>query len=368
MRTQAICLALLLLCPAAPAQWVQLNGPDDDSSSGDIACLVVSGMNLPAPVFQTESLGPEDRTGKAGLFAGTGSSGVFRSTDNGISWREVNTGLMWHSFGGYYGAVICFAASGTNLLAGGHDGVYLSTDDGTSWTAVCAGLPWYKEGEYYRFYPVSCLAASGLSLFAGTDGYGVFLSTNNGTSWTAVNEGLQSFSSDDTAHYPGIAGLAVSGTHLFATAEYGRGIFGRPLSEMTSTAQSPSTQLPVTFRLHQNYPNPFNPTTRIRYTVGRVVVPSGALLSGVEPFESPQGSTLSPPEGRVEWVEGPASSRVSLVVYDVLGREVALLVNEKKSPGNYEVQFDGSGLASGVYIYRLTAGSFVQSRTMLLLK
>jgi hypothetical protein len=114
---------------------------------------------------------------------------------------------------------------------------------------------------------------------------------------------------------------------------------------------------PATYALMQNYPNPFNPTTRIGYVVGRVVVPSGALLSGVE---------------------GPASSKVKLAVYDLMGREVAVLVDERKAPGTYEVNFsakggsasggDGSGLASGAYIYRLTAGSYTESRRMLLIR
>ena len=72
----------------------------------------------------------------------------------------------------------------------------------------------------------------------------------------------------------------------------------------------------------------------------------------------------------------PGVSDVKLVVYDLLGREVAVLMNEKKAAGNYEVKFDASGLASGVYVYRLMArqtdggqaGSFVQSRTMVLVK
>ncbi|MFH1194395.1 MAG: T9SS type A sorting domain-containing protein [bacterium] len=59
---------------------------------------------------------------------------------------------------------------------------------------------------------------------------------------------------------------------------------------------------------------------------------------------------------------------VTLKIYDVLGNRVATLVNEKKEPGIYEVQFDGSGLSSGVYIYKLRAGSFVKSRKLLLLK
>jgi hypothetical protein len=104
---------------------------------------------------------------------------------------------------------------------------------------------------------------------------------------------------------------------------------------------------PAAYSLEQNYPNPFNPTTRIRYTIGRVVAPSGASSSGVE---------------------GPAANNVRLAVYDLLGREVAMLVNERQAPGIYQVTFDGAGLASGVYFYRLTAGSYVTSRTMILLK
>jgi hypothetical protein len=89
--------------------------------------------------------------------------------------------------------------------------------------------------------------------------------------------------------------------------------------------------MPATFGLEQNYPNPFNPKTAVRFQV-----------SGV--------------------------SHVNITMYDMLGREAAVLVNEIKQPGYYEVSFDGSRLASGMYIYRLTAGSFAQSRTMILLK
>ena len=59
---------------------------------------------------------------------------------------------------------------------------------------------------------------------------------------------------------------------------------------------------------------------------------------------------------------------MKLVVYDMLDREVAVLVNERRAPGSYEVSFDGSKLASGVYIYRMTAGSYTESRKMVLLK
>jgi hypothetical protein len=65
---------------------------------------------------------------------------------------------------------------------------------------------------------------------------------------------------------------------------------------------------------------------------------------------------------------GSGTSKARLVVYDLLGRQVAELVDEKKAPGSYEVRFDAGALASGMYIYRLTAGSCVQTMKMMLLK
>lgn len=59
---------------------------------------------------------------------------------------------------------------------------------------------------------------------------------------------------------------------------------------------------------------------------------------------------------------------MKLAVYAILGREVAVLVNERKAPGSYTVQFNASGVASGVYFYRLTAGTYVESRKMVLMK
>ena len=96
--------------------------------------------------------------------------------------------------------------------------------------------------------------------------------------------------------------------------------------------------IPQEFALMQNYPNPFNPLTFIKYTIGG----TGGQGLGV--------------------------SGVSLVVFDVLGREVAVLVNERKPAGSYQVTFDGSGLSSGMYVYRVMAGPFVQSRAMLLVR
>ena len=89
--------------------------------------------------------------------------------------------------------------------------------------------------------------------------------------------------------------------------------------------------LPLEFSLEQNYPNPFNPTTSIQYTIS-------------------------------------IKQNVQLLVYNVLGKEVAILVNEEKPAGNYEVNFNASKLSSGVYFYQLQAGSFVETKKMILIR
>ena len=85
------------------------------------------------------------------------------------------------------------------------------------------------------------------------------------------------------------------------------------------------------FSLSQNYPNPFNPSTRIQYSLNN-------------------------------------TQKVTLKVYALSGREITTLVNEEKPAGNYELEFDGTGLPSGVYFYQLRAGSFIQTKKMILLK
>ena len=95
------------------------------------------------------------------------------------------------------------------------------------------------------------------------------------------------------------------------------------------TTEKPT--IPNYFNISQNYPNPFNPTTTISFLI-------------------------------------PRTEFVSLKVYDLLGREVATLVNEEKLPGHYEVEFNGMNLPSGVYFYRLQAGNFSQTKKLLLLK
>jgi hypothetical protein len=304
------------------------------------------------------------------LFVGT-ENGVYRTTNDGTIWEKVNTGLLDSN------VTALFVTQTGRLFSGIQGGyVYTSTDEGNNWIAADSIL----SGAY-----VWCFAQAAGKLFIGT-GSGGFASSDSGDHWLPSGPGSAAVLA------LGVAGSnqVFAGTYQgpYRTTDAGAtwqhltdGFFGNSArafaissdgyafvstdgngtyrsTQRVVTAVSPQTEYaPSAFRLEQNYPNPFsagggsasggNPTTTIRYTIGGVVALSGAHLSGVE---------------------GRMSTNVRLVVYDILGRRVATLVDEPKIPGNYEVTFDGSGLASGVYIYRLTAGTNVKACAMLLVK
>lgn len=98
-----------------------------------------------------------------------------------------------------------------------------------------------------------------------------------------------------------------------------------------SSVINEDTKAPNEFALEQNYPNPFNPSTKIYYTIG-------------------------------------SNQFVQLKIYDLLGKEIATLVNEYRDAGSYNINFDASNLTSGIYLYKLQAGDFVQTKKMLLMK
>ncbi|MGB9774211.1 MAG: T9SS type A sorting domain-containing protein, partial [Bacteroidota bacterium] len=164
---------------------------------------------------------------------------------------------------------------------------------------------------------VSSLAInSSGQIFAGTDGGGVYRSTDNGGSWTRINNGLTSLS---------VRCLATNSSGQIFAGTRGNGVYG---SVKPSTGvKEMAGEIPGSFALEQNYPNPFNPSTTISFDV-------------------------------------PKQSHLRLAIYDVLGREVKTLVDEEKNPGRYSVTFDASNLPSGVYLYRLEAGSFSEVRKM----
>ncbi len=282
------------------------------------------------------------------LYAGAYLDKVFRSTDNAETWQLVHTDQ-----GGEY--IFALAIIGSYVFAGGENGVYRSSDGGDSWAHLGVGLP----------YPgPSAFATVGDTLFAATNGGGVYRSTDYGGSWTQLNNGLGSnlffallasgsrlfaggtgvyLSKDRGENWArldsGLAGtaLAVSATQLLVSGASDGisqlrtgGVWRIPLSAITSIPPGRSNT-PTAAILFGNYPNPFNPTTMIRYGL-------------------------------------PHRSHILLTVYNTLGQKVAELVNGDIEAGFHSVQFDARNLASGVYFYQLQAGTFVQSRKLLLLR
>ncbi|MGB5895937.1 MAG: T9SS type A sorting domain-containing protein, partial [Ignavibacteriaceae bacterium] len=107
--------------------------------------------------------------------------------------------------------------------------------------------------------------------------------------------------------------------------------FSYSLDGVVSSVEILEENIPVGFSLAQNYPNPFNPSTIINYSV-------------------------------------PQTAPVRIKVFDITGSEVAVLVNEVKNPGNYQIIFDAYNIASGVYFYQMSAGEFISVRKMSILK
>ena len=179
-----------------------------------------------------------------------------------------------------------------------------------------------------------------IGCMAGTSMQTAF-SQNGKVDWSSVSSGFGLQASATSKVGSSVGEVIIGGSRLVNTEIEGGFIAGLVFRGVGAAVPEPSAGLPVSFSLSQNYPNPFNPSTVIRFQV-------------------------------------PAASHVRLVVFDILGREVNVLVNEQKTPGTYEVKFSAnggstsgggaSGLASGVYFYRMQAGDFVDTKKFVLLK
>ena len=361
------------------------------------------------------------------IFAGTENGGVFRSTDDGENWTVVNNNLIDPY-------VNCFAINlNGDIFAGTDYSVARTTDNGEYWI----------QTDLTNFSVRSLAISSAGDVYAGTYLGGAFYTTDNGLNWTIVNGGLQNNKvyalaiNPDGYIFAGTRGNGVfrstmsvipvefisftcfpSGSDVllkWQTATEtnndgfevqrtesdsvrsevgvlngwekigfvkGNGTTTELKSYSFTDKNNPAANhkyrlkqidfngsykysdvveakinLPDKFSLSQNYPNPFNPTTTINYSIPNVI---------------------SSPAGRER------NLFVTLKVYNVLGEEVATLINEEKLPGVYSVEFNsysdksagrGQSLSSGIYFYQLTvvpngrqAGSFSSTKKMILLK
>ncbi len=148
----------------------------------------------------------------------------------------------------------------------------------------------------------------------------IFKTINSGDNWYNTTTPTSNYLS--TIYFVNaLTGWAAGGNGIIIKTTNGGFTFIQPISN----------EIPIQFSLSQNYPNPFNPTTNIQFSIINV-------------------------------------QYVTLKIFDLLGREVATLVNEQLQPGTYEVDFDGSGFASGVYYYKLTASDYTETKKMILMK
>ena len=239
------------------------------------------------------------------IYIGGSFGRIFKSIDGGNNWIEVSNGLPTSSGGVSTMAYI----NGTIIASVGSDGMYVSSDNGENWTPA-TGI------TASNHKPVTDFVIVGSDIIAASPGGGAFISHDDGFTWSEYNDGAESglicFTTKDNYIY---AGGNTNGVHR---------------REMT-TVSVDDKSIENSFAVMQNYPNPFNPSTTINYEI-------------------------------------PTQSHVSIKVYDVLGKEVASLVNEMKAPGNHHVQFSASNFASGVYFYKVSANNFIDVKKMILSK
>ncbi len=236
------------------------------------------------------------------------------------TWRTTNGGSNWASA----------ATPGANSIGisfGDPLHGVVNYDDGSISTSSDGGASWSNSQPL----------GTGLAAVAFAPG--------TPTVWVAGQ--FTPFHSDDTGHtwnqettFPFVGALdhvsAVDQTHAWCATSFGQILSYIPV--VTSVPGGPPPLSPAGFALFQNFPNPFNPSTLIRYTIA-----------------GDKG-------------QGTGNRDVRLAVYDILGREVAVLVNENESPGTYQVTFDASRLSTGVYFYRLTSGTYSSTMKMTLIK
>jgi photosystem II stability/assembly factor-like uncharacterized protein len=241
----------------------------------------------------------------------TNSQSVYRTTNRGRSWA-----VSRNVYPGAFGMGVAFRDSLNGMLSGDGTpvGFRRSTDSGVTWAQVSA--PSGVTASFITAVPGArgSYVASSFDLFGWSPGSAY--TRDDGASWTTIdnrNHGRSAFLSPAI----GWSGGGNDSLHRWTGTAL-------PVLENHGSA-------PLEFVLVQNYPNPFNPATRIQYSV--------------------RGSGF-----------------VSLKVYDVLGREVRTLVNENLQAGSYAMTFDATGLASGIYFYRLQAGEFVDTKRLVLLK
>lgn len=287
-----------------------------------------AGMNLPQTASEkgySNSLAVISNN----IWFGTNNSRLYRSINNGLNWSavttpEVNSSAVW----------IYWDTTLYTFVRFGGNNVYQSTNNGLNWSqSTCPDTGQFR-GFCPAYYGVADLSPMGTYAIRGNTK--VYFSNSTGSligEYTAPSGIFNHMAFDGYMAY-----------WQYSWAVRNNGGITRVSLFRGGAVRSISTEIPASFSLRQNFPNPFNPETIIRFDLP--VMQSGT---------------------------GSRSIPVTLRVFDILGKEVTLLVNESLPPGSYEVSFNvesvsGKSISSGLYFYRLTAGDLTRTNRMILIK
>jgi photosystem II stability/assembly factor-like uncharacterized protein len=235
--------------------------------------------------------------------------------DGGTILRTVNGGSTWTKQTSHESARLLALSFGnaSTCTAVGEFGIILrTTDGGATWTSQSGGIA-------YDLWEVSFTDAN-TGTAVGASG-SIVRTTNGGATWTRQSSGTIST----------LYGVSFTSANIGTAVGEGGVILRTTSGGVTWVEENRQAQVPLQFSLNQNFPNPFNPATTIKFQV-------------------------------------PSSGHVTLKVYAVLGQELATLVNQELTPGDYSVTWNAAEFASGVYLYRLQAGEFVRIRKLVLQK
>ena len=405
-----LCL-LFCFAPEASSQWEYI-GPD--STSNVLSLVVDTSLGAVPTLFAGTTTGLYESTDDGStwqpvgfqnkvvyalalhgtyLFAGVERSGVYQTLADSISWVPMNSGIATKSVLAL--AVVPNNNGGAVMVAGLNGGVFRSTNYGVDWLATSLTTGNGVEFAYWQdrqsdstIYTATTLTADssidggatwgvlaigglaaitvlhdrqGNAIFIEGAGpciyadlpvvgttevdYGI-LNNNNLASLAVIDSNLYAgatgsiYLTTDEVRWKAIGdslpaspvGVIVADKSSLLAATQGNGIWKRPFSDFIVTSvKQPARGLPTEYTLSQNYPNPFNPTTAIRYAL-------------------------------------PSQGYITLVVYNMLGERIATLVDGMQTPGAKSVNFNAGSLASGVYFYRLQAGSYSATKKLILIK
>ncbi len=294
---------------ATTINWTQFTNIDTNSN---ISALAVS--TSPAHI----------------LYYGTTDGKIFKviGSDNGNPTSQNITSSSFPA--GYISSIAVDPSDANNIMVDFSNynilSIFYSSDGGTTWSVVAGNLEQNSDGTGNgpSIRAVRILNLNGSKIYYAGTSTGLYATTIlNGMSTTWVQQGTDNIGMIDVE---AIDTRDNDGT--IAVGTFGNGVYS---TKVAATVINSQNSVPFTFSLSQNFPNPFNPSTNIKYSI-------------------------------------PSSEYVKLTVYNILGQQIAILVNQVQAAGNYELNFDASKLSSGIYLYKLDAGSLTNVKKMILMK